>query len=191
MNEGDLRERRLQASHCRQRVRAIGETDPHDAGLFGEGGERLARTETVDEPPAYADICRKSGNDLAFRIADKDVLAARQGAGGEKLHQSLRRRFRLICAVDWREGRARQGGSRFRRRVAFQGLGIVFGDRGQIRWRSCRFGLAKFKVGLIECRVEVMGDICGDQIETDDRIRDRALMRIIHEQSSSGSRACR
>ena len=117
VDESHLREGWLQGSDRCQRIGAIGEVHAHDTCLLGEDSERLARPEMVDEPPAYADGWRKGGDDLAFHIADEDVLATRHSAIREDLRQQLLRLLRRIFAGDRRCSGMRKSGNRFSARI--------------------------------------------------------------------------
>ena len=79
LHDGDLAERRLEHAHGRQRARVVGQGDFHDAGAGAERGERLRRTEEVDQAAADGVVGGgRGGRHHALRIGQDE---APPGAG--------------------------------------------------------------------------------------------------------------
>ena len=76
LHDGDLAERRFEHAHGRQRAAVVGQRDFHDAGAGAEGGERLRRTEQVDQAAADGGVGgRRGGRDHAVGIGQQEAPA--------------------------------------------------------------------------------------------------------------------
>ena len=72
--------------------RVVGQRDFHDAGAGAEGGERLRRTEQVDQAAADGGVGgRRGGRDHAVRIGEQKAAAGGGRPGRQRVRQHLLR----------------------------------------------------------------------------------------------------
>ncbi len=110
LHDRDLAERRLEHAHGRQRARVVGQGNFHDAGAGAEGGERLRRTEKVDQTAADGVVGGgRGGRHHALRIGQDEVPSGAGRPGRQRARQNLLRPFdgiggRLLKTLDGKLG---------------------------------------------------------------------------------------
>ena len=97
LHDRDLAEGRIEHAHGRQRAGLVGQGDFHDAGAGAEGGQRLRRTEQVDQAAADGGVgAGRGGRHHALGIGQEEAPAGARRPRRQRAGQDFLRPFKRV-----------------------------------------------------------------------------------------------